>query len=137
METLEWLLTCVVWVLSTIHGRGGGRYWVKTPLQPRPTPTSHIHHSTSYGEVLATLCAFEWHLACVLLAHISHLKRTFPSCVFSSNLILRSSYHTLCTLEGLLILLVCSLMYFQETLCGIVHNTLSTCRPPIMILSVF
>ena len=32
---------------------------------------------------------------------------------------------------------VSSLLYFQETLCGIFHNTLSTCRVPIMILSVF
>ena len=32
---------------------------------------------------------------------------------------------------------VSSVLYFQETLCGIVHNTLSTCRAPIMILSVF
>ena len=120
METLEWLLTCVMWVLSTIHGCGGGRYWVKTPPAAKTHAhilSSHIHHSTSYGEVLATLCAFEWHLTCGLLPHISHLKRTIPSCVFSSNLILRISYHTLCTLEGLLILLVCSLLYFQETLC--------------------
>ena len=83
---------------------GGGRYWVKTPPAAKTHAhilSSHIHHSTSYGEVLSTLCAFEWHLTCGLLPHISHLKRTFPSCVFSSNLILRISYHTLCTLEGL------------------------------------
>ena len=75
---------------------------------------SHTHHSTSSGEVLVTLCAFEWHLTCVLLPHISHLKRTFPSGVFSSNL---PALTTHCTLEGLLFLLVCSLLYFQETLC--------------------
>ena len=40
-------------------------------------------------------------------------------------------------LKGFSPTFVSSLLYFQETLCGIVHNTLSTCKASIMILSVF
>ena len=50
----------------------------------------------------------------------------FLSCFVLSNLILRSSYHTLC---------IC-VSSFQETRCGIAHITECACRGPINILLV-
>ena len=64
------------------------------------------------------------------LSHLVHLNAFSPvwflSGFFLSNLILRSSYHTLC---------IC-VSSFQETRCGIAHITECACRGPINILSV-